>query len=137
MIRWRRQKYWACSLIAAINARIYLGGKDVSDRQFERLVDFTCGRVGACFQSTMPRVYKRLGLRVKKGTKSISWIANHLPVEIAYFDKKYGFHASLVVGVKGKSLQLVNAWKTKVQWRHIHFAPKHLWCFRSFSLIAQ
>lgn len=113
----RSQRYCACELIAAINARIFLGGRDIAEEYFERLVDETCGRVGACIG--VEKAYPELGLSFKCGPTSLRWIKRNLPVEIGIFDPKYGFHAVLIVAVRGRQVKLVNGWQGWVSWKII------------------
>ena len=120
----RSQRYCACQLIAAINARIFLGGKDIAEEDFERLVDETCGRIGSCIG--VEKAYSELGLSFKCGPTSLRWIKRHLPVEIGIRDPKYGFHAVLITAVRGRQVRLINGWKRWVSWKTIRgLLPKY------------
>ena len=91
---YRKQKYSACQLIAAINARIFLGEGDVSDAVFEQLVDLAKCRNGAALN--VEATYKFLGLKSTNGPLNVSWIEKHLPVGITIHSPHYGFHNVLV-----------------------------------------
>ena len=117
-MKFRKQKYSDCRLISAINARIFLGKKDISDELFESLVDLTAGRNGACIN--VHRAYQFLGITYIDGPVgwkgsddnfSIEWVKNHLPVEVGTLESKKGFHCSLITKVSGYKLKLVNHYK--------------------------
>jgi len=103
MNKFRKQKYFACQLIAAINARIFLGGEDVSDEVFEELVDLTCGRVGACIN--VEKAYPILGIEYTDGPVDIEWITNNVPVQLTVLDPKNGRHAILITKVDHGGLE--------------------------------
>ena len=134
---YRKQKYSSCSLIAAINAKIYLGGDDVDDSVFESLVDLTkCRYGGAIF---VEKSYPILGVSFKDGpleTLELEWVRENLPVQIGHCDPKFGFHSALVVATKGKYVTLVNSSYTNTLWENIEFYP-HTYnrILRSFKLL--
>ena len=137
MIKYRKQKYSCCQLIAAINARIFLGGGNINDNKFEKLVELTGCKSGACIR--IKEIYPNLKLDyidMDKRLNKLKWIKNNLPVEISYFDEKRGFHSALIVKVKDDILHLVNSSKKTRKWKSIKF-PKYTYNqrFRSFTLI--
>lgn len=100
----KQSRHPSCQLIAAINARIFLGGRDVSDDDYEKLIDIVkCRHNGAIF---IDRSYRILGLKHKDGPlpyygkeKCFDWICNNLPVQITInHPKMNSCHAILVVG---------------------------------------
>lgn len=120
----RKQKYSCCQLIAAINARIILGGPDVTDDEYEELADLVFCRNGAAIH--IEQAWKRLGLIVENGpvdTMDLEWVKTHLPVEISYPDPKLGFHAALVIAVEGDEVVLVNSFWERKKWAEIEFYP--------------
>ena len=121
---YRSQKYSACKLITAINARIYLGGNDVTDEEFETLVDLAKCRYGAALN--VEACYPKLGLVHKDGpldTMPLQWVKDNLPVEIGYSDPKFGFHSALIIDVIDEDVVLVNANWPQVRWSEIYFYP--------------
>ena len=113
---YRKQKYPSCQLIAAINARIFLGLGDIDDEEFERLVDLTLCRHGAAIQ--VHKAYLALGLDYEYGQCLFGWVRTHLPVEIAVRTPHEGLHAILIVGVKKAVLEVVNLKYTRrVKWQ--------------------
>lgn len=124
---YRTQRYCACQLIAAINARIYLGRQDVSDQEFERLVDLTLCRRGAALHIDL--ALPILGLERIEGDFSLEWIANHLPVAVSTHEiEHHGLHLVLIVGVVGEVLELVNFYRPHVTWDELQNIqpPPHL-----------
>ena len=103
MHKFRKQKYFACQLIAAINARIFLGGDDIPEALFEELVDLTCGRVGACIG--VEKAYPVLGLEYTDGPVDCGWIEQHTPIELTVNDPKHGNHAILITSTNCEGLQ--------------------------------
>ena len=93
----RKQKYAACQLITAINARIYLGGKDVSDEQFETLVDLVKCRYGGAIE--IKKSYPILGLEYEDGLCRLPWIEANLPIDLTVHSPRFGFHSVLVTEV--------------------------------------
>lgn len=139
MVLYRKQSYSCCQLIAAINARIFLGGDDVDEEKYEKLVSLAKCRHGAALN--MKEVWPLLGLEVVNGpvdTLDLDWVRNNLPVEIGYHDPEKGFHSALVIEVKGHDVLLVNASWPQKAWREIYFFP-HLYnrTLRSFRLTNQ
>lgn len=134
--KYRKQQHCCCQLIAAINARIFLGGEDVSEEMFDELANLVCCKIGSAIMVTI--AYPHLGLEYENGPVSpisLEWIKEHLPVEIAYYDPMHGFHAALIVGVDGDEIDLVNAAWDKIKWNEIVFCkwPYNRRC-RSFKL---
>lgn len=128
------QRYCCCALLAAINAKIYLSGLPVSEEEFEELADLVCCRTGAAIG--VEKSYPFLGLEFEDGTNDLDWVETHLPVQIAYFDERFGFHSALVVGRAGAEVNLVNSNKPRLRWVEIEFPKwKHQQLFRSFSLL--
>ena len=120
----KQTKYSSCQLIAAINARIILGGQDVTEVEYEALVDLVKCRHGAAIETH--KAWEYLGLKVENGpveTMDLEWVRTHLPVEIGIYDPKYGFHSVLVVEVIGKNLRLINAWKEWANFQELEFPP--------------
>lgn len=123
-MNYRKQKYAACKLISAINARIYLGRDDVTEDEFERLVDIAKCRYGAAIN--IFECYPILGLSYTDGPLKdmpLEWVKNHLPVEIGYNDPKFGFHSALIVGVEDDEVLAINASWDKMKWYDIYFYP--------------
>jgi hypothetical protein len=121
---YRGQKYAACKLITAINARIYLGGVDVTNEEFEMLVDLAKCRYGAALN--VEACYPKLGLVYEDGpldTMPLQWVREKLPVEIGYSDPKFGFHSALITDVIENEVVLINANWTQVRWSEIYFFP--------------
>lgn len=134
---YRTQKYCCCRLIAAINARIFLGGGDIEEELFEELADLVCCRVGAAIQ--VHRAYPKLGLLYEDGPLELDWIKEHLPVELCYYDSRFGFHAVLVTEVLSDyTLMIVNGSRDTIFWHSfLKFRPpktnKHFQTCRSFK----
>lgn len=121
---YRKQKYAACKLISAINARIYLGGHDVTNEEFELLVDLAKCRYGAALN--VEECYPKLELVHKDGpldTMPLQWVRENLPVEIGYADPKLGFHSALITEVIEDKVVLINASWSEFQWSEIYFYP--------------
>ena len=114
---YRQQKYSCCQLIAAINARIFLGGGDITDGEFEHLAGLVCCKNGAAIR--VHNAYSLLGLEHEDHEPELPWIATHLPASIGYYDPKFGFHDALVVGVEGETVVLVNAAWDRIAWGEI------------------
>ncbi len=137
MMKFRKQdKYASCQLIAAINARIFLGMADISDELFEKLVDLTGCRHGSC--TCVEKAYPILGLEyvdMDKRRNKLKWIKENLPVEIGYIDKKRGFHSALVVRVEDDVLCLINSSQERMKWDSIEFM-RHTFnqTYRGFSV---
>ena len=135
-MKYRKQgNYASCQLVAAINAKIFLGGTDIDKREFEELVDLTGCRHGSCIH--VEKSYPILGIEyidMDKRLNKLKWIGNNLPVEIAYRDKKKGFHSALVVKVDNDILHLVNSSQKSIKWNSIKFMH-HIYNqkFRSFK----
>lgn len=125
-MKYRKQKYSDCQLVAAINSRIYLGLPDITDKEYEHLVDITGGRYGACI--SIDKSLKYLGLTRKRLCRchnkcdtiyrnghmisgkckqnqlpSIGWISRHLPVVVGVF-----MHEATIVEVKDGLVKFVN-----------------------------
>lgn len=113
----KQEKYPSCQLIAAINARIFLGGSDVSDEVFEELVDLVRCRYGSALN--IDACYSKLRLDVTNGpidTMDLNWIKENLPVSISYNDPKLGFHCALIVDVIDDEVSLVNSTYDRIKW---------------------
>ncbi len=104
--KYRKQKYAACQLISAINARIFFGGDDISDELFEELVDLVCARNGSAIG--VQKAYPVLGLEYTDGTMDYDWIKENLPVAISFYSIKWGFHSALVHEAKNDTLYVIN-----------------------------
>jgi hypothetical protein len=123
----KQTKYSSCQLISAINARIWLGGEDVSEEEYEYLVDLVKCRYGAAIE--INKAHQYLGLKTEDGpvdTLDLEWVKTHLPVEIGYPDPQKGFHSALVVEVPGDEVVLLNASWPQKKWADIEFYP-HLY----------
>jgi len=135
-MNYRKQKYSACQLISAINARIYLGENDVADDEFERLVDIAKCRYGSAIN--IIECHPILGLYSINGplkNMPLEWVKNHLPVEIGYSDPKFGFHSALIIGAEGDEVLGINASWDKIKWADIYFYPHdYNRTLRSFEL---
>ena len=144
MYRKQQERTFSCQLIAAINARIFLGGSDVSEKEFEELVRVVnCGDGGALYPE---RSYPDLGLKYEDGSVSLDWITKHLPVSISV-DARYNqlpdwnqtLHEALVIEVVGDCLRVLNLdygdEDTMVAWRDLEerFPSGYLRACRSFS----
>lgn len=135
--KYRQQQYCCCQLIAAINARIYLGSGDISEEEFDKLANLVCCKNGSAIM--VNAAYPQLGLDYETGPVdplSIEWIKDHLPVQITYYDPKHGFHAALIVGVDGDEVVLVNAAWDKIKLSDIELCK---WTYnrmcRSFKMV--
>jgi hypothetical protein len=133
-MKYRKQKYSSCQLIAAINARIHLGGGDISDAEFERLVDVVKCRHGGAI--CIEEAYRPLGLEVidgplphygypwLKADECYDWIKENLPVELSVHSPKFGYHAILVVDTFVKhdfvfrypSVRTINSDEGEITW---------------------
>ena len=137
-MNFRPQKGTACQLIAAVNARIYLGLDDIVEEEFERLVDVVGARYGAAIR--VHQAYPSLCLVHEdypgQDTPDLAWVSANLPVEVAYYDRKYGFHAALVVDADDTHVMLANADDEVQAWENISFPPfPYQRRFRSFRLL--
>jgi len=111
-MKFRSQKYAACQLISAINARIFLGGKDISNELFEWLVNLVCARYGGALG--VEKAYPYLGLGCHNGPTGpmdLNWIKKNLPVELGIYSTKWGRHSILVHKVNGDILHVTNNWR--------------------------
>ena len=128
---WRRQRYSDCALVAAVNARIALGLGDVPDDVYERLVDLTRGRYGACL--AVESAYPLLGLAREDGPSEFAWLAQHLPAALTIRDPRLGLHAVLVIATRDDRLTLVNySAGDEARWDDLVLPPTHLRRCRSF-----
>jgi hypothetical protein len=135
-MNYRPQKGSCCQLIAAINARIYLGLDDVPEEEFERLIDKARCRHGSAL--AVETVYGELSLAHEDGPLELEWIATHLPVQLTIFDPQLGFHATLVTGVRQPALlQLQNASFDEIYWSELEkiLPPPQVRRCRSFGLL--
>ena len=135
-MKYRKQKYSSCQLISAINARIYLGLSDITNDFFEYLVNLVKCRYGGAIN--IEKSYPLLGLSSIDGKYNYEWIKKNLPIDIAYHDKKRGFHSALIVEVKNKVLKLINAYKEDFTFQELKkLLPKQSYNqkFRSFKLL--
>lgn len=105
-MKYRTQKYCACQIITAINARIFLGRGDICNRRFEKMVDEVCARIGSAIQ--VHRIYPELGLEYSDGPTSLEWIRMNLPVELSIYSTRWGFHSVLVHKVHHDKLHVLN-----------------------------
>ncbi len=130
--------------MSAINARIYLTGKDISDELFESLVDLTECRDPKTNAIYASRAYPILGLTATDGPMTIDWIRINLPVEINICWGTHsltGLHSVLVVDVatenKKTYLNVIDHqwWKEPQwwQWSRIPFPKAELQRSRSFK----
>jgi len=105
-MRFRKQKYSACSLIAAINSRIVLGGDDVSENTFEMLVDAAGGRYGGAIRINHIATFLGLiRLPIKFDYKTVK---RNLPVALSVHDKKWGLHSILLYGYEDRRFLVHN-----------------------------
>jgi hypothetical protein len=102
------QKYYDCQLISAINAYYYFGGKLIDNIEYEILVD-KCNARFSGQPLYMNRIYKDLGIKVIKKSKSILNFLNEkrtklqLPLEVSVWETNYGYHSVLIVDFCSKS----------------------------------
>jgi hypothetical protein len=130
--KFRNQKYGCCQLITAINARIFLGKGDITEKKFESLVDLAKCRYGGALN--INDCYKELGLVTKEIEWSIQSIASNLPVGVGYYDDQLGLHSALIYDVEGSLFSMANSSKCKQEFSEIKIPPPHLALFLSFSL---
>lgn len=118
-MKYRKQKYFSCQLIAAINARIFLGKEDIDDDLFEILVDYTKCRNGGALH--VKKAYPILELYYKDGPLNPSWIKKNLPIQLAIRDPKLGCHDVLVDKASDDELRLVNfsGPNDVITWKHL------------------
>src|ERR1700738_4680186 len=129
----QQSTYSSCALDVAINARIFLGGSDVSEEEYESLVDLVRCRYGAALQLHL--AYPLLGLIAEDGPvnpPSLDWASGRLPVEIGYHDPVKGLHSALVVGVEGGVVALVGAFRDRLEWGEVEWPPPHVAKLRAF-----
>lgn len=101
---------YSCQLTTAVNARIYLGGPDVTAQEWDKLVD-ACG----CKHGTplsIELAYDVLGIVAINGPRTtrqgvFDWVCQNLPAEILYQDPKFGFHSALVADIWKHKLRMV------------------------------
>jgi hypothetical protein len=135
----RQNKYSCCQLVAAINARIYLGLGDISDELFEEMAEIACCKNGSAIQ--IEKIYQLLNLKAEKytnGIPSFGWIRHHLPVAVAYHDPQFGYHSALIISVFDTFIRMVNSYKEWMPWvEFLQKLPKHSHQlkFESFTLI--
>lgn len=113
----KQEKYPSCQLIAAINARIFLGGDDVTEGMFEELVDLARCRHGSALD--IDACYSKLGLEVvdwTNGIPGLDWVKTNLPVSVAYHDPNKGFHCALIIDVIDDEVVLENSTYSKIKW---------------------
>jgi len=106
MTPFRKQKYSACALISLINARISLGGDDVSPNTFEVLVDASGSRYGGAIR--LNHIAKFLGLRRLPVKYDYKTVKRNLPIALSVFDKKWGLHSILLYGYKDRRFLVHN-----------------------------
>jgi len=117
-----------CQLITALNALVYLESPLPSRHVIEILIDAVACRYGSALR--IEAGWEALGLHVEwlpRDSIPLIWIKEQLklgrPVEIGGFSPDWGYHSSLCIEAKGKSLRLVNWEKTKdtsmVRWDQI------------------
>jgi hypothetical protein len=103
------QKYNECQLVTAINAAICLDEPPVlqNSAEYERLVDITCGRYGACLKIDIAWNYLRLKVshiefcwkNVKKYLKD-EVINRRNPIGFSVYHRKLGRHSVLAIDCK-------------------------------------
>jgi len=114
-LRYRTQKYCCCRLVAAINARIFLGGGDIEEELFEELADLVCCKSGSAIQ--VYKAYPQLGIVHEDGPLELDRIKKHLPVEVSYYDPDFGHHSVLVVSVLyGFNMKIINGFSETLSW---------------------
>ena len=131
--KYRKQKYSSCQLISAINARIFLGLSDITDKLFEKLVDLTLCRHGGAIN--IKKSYPILGIKYEPGDYDYQWISKNLPVEIGYYDKKLGFHSSLIVSAKKKIFTLIDSPIRRISFAELRkrLPERHNWVIKGFK----
>ncbi len=133
-IKYRKQKYPSCQLISAINARIFLGLPDITNKLFEELVDLVLCRYGGAIN--IKKSYPFLGIKDKVGRYNYKWISKNLPIEIGYYDKKLGFHSSLIVSAKKKIFTLINSPIRRISFNELRKRlplARHNWVIKGFK----
>jgi len=108
----------SCAVIAAINARIRLGGPDISEKELDALRTLAHCRHGAALRDQLPQVWARLGLSGLPAPLNTSWgciaaLAHYgLPVQFTVWHPDYGYHVTLAVdaveGENGDRVRLLN-----------------------------
>jgi len=98
------QKYSECQLISSLNAAYHLGEKLIhpDSEQYERLIDVTGGRYGACIAvEDAYRFLRLVYMDVKPEFRSIiSAMSMNLPIGISVDAKRYGLHSVLIIEVR-------------------------------------
>jgi hypothetical protein len=104
-VRYRQQtRYPCCALVAAINARIHLGGPDVSDDEFERLVDLAACRHGAAIH--ISDAWTALGIAPRylpmphdafPHEAVAAAVRSGHPVSVSIWHEAYGLHCVVCV----------------------------------------
>jgi len=110
----KTHNYASCILDAAINAYIYHGGNNITEEEYEGLVD-ACG----CRYGSVTRIEPALdylGLIMFEGMWDLDWIRMNLPVALGIQDPHYGNHEILIVKVVGNNLRLINSTYEIICW---------------------
>ena len=108
------RNYPSCQLVTAINALIFLGGKNIVDcNNFEKYIDMAVCRHGSAFKEAMEDVYSQLNLFIHECSYplkrySSKWISKHLPLDTTIWTPKTGFHSVLVYAIKNDYLWITN-----------------------------
>ena len=127
------QKYSECQLVTAINACLFLGepGVDPESEEYERLVDLTCGRIGACIG--IEKAWGHLRLKAKQMPCNIASIKASLrrgrPVGISMKMHDYGgFHDVLATDIiETKNDYLLQVHNVKSNYIHIDKKNRLSW----------
>ena len=128
MIRYQKsQLYFECQLVSALNASYMLGESFIpkGSKEYERLVDFTCGRNGSCIGINKIYPYLRLEhVDIKPEWDNIKlMVDNGFPVAMSVNTPKTGNHSVCVVDVRlskgGYIYKVPNiSWYTNAMWIH-------------------
>jgi len=112
------QKYSECQLVAAINAFYFHGGREVTEEEYESLVDIVGARHGSAID--IGRAYRILGLK-PFCIPPFYWILRlflwlRFPVEVGMYHKRLGLHTILIAGGKGRKVLALNARLSPDEW---------------------
>ena len=141
------QLYSECQLVSVLNASYMLGGSFITkgSNEYERLVDFTCGRNGSCIQ--IEKVYRYLKLEhvdIKPEWDNIKLMVDYgFPVSISVNTPITGNHSVCIVGARhcngGYVFKVPNInWYTNRMWIHeeelkkIHICRSNLLPHRNY-----
>lgn len=92
-----------CALVASVNARIRLGGGDISDDAFDKLIDVCRCRYGAANNALLATAWQTLGLNwLNPPSQFMAWevvahfVRHNFPIMTTVHHDLFGYHAVLV-----------------------------------------